>query len=58
MIQKWDQLHPVLTRNRYSVEKAFDKRVTNNKIVYYLKWEGYNDDTNSWEPEENLSCPK
>ncbi|KFD54312.1 hypothetical protein M514_04854 [Trichuris suis] len=40
----------------YVVERIVDKRLVDGKTQYLLKWQGYPDDENSWEPEENLDC--
>lgn len=42
----------------YEVEQVLDKRVIRTRgkpiVQYLVKWKGYQDHDNSWEPEENL----
>lgn len=42
----------------YIVERILDTRNNAQGVKeYFLKWVGYDDTYNTWEPEENLSCP-
>ncbi|KAL3113703.1 hypothetical protein niasHT_016793 [Heterodera trifolii] len=38
----------------YSVEKVLKKRVKGGKMEYFVKWAGYDDGWNTWEPRESL----
>lgn len=43
----------------YSVERILQKRKTRGGgIQYLLKWRGYTDNENTWEPKKNLGCPE
>ncbi|CAH2010598.1 unnamed protein product [Acanthoscelides obtectus] len=44
--------------DEYFVERIIDSRVNEKGIKeYYIKWSGYDEKDNSWEPEYNVNSP-
>lgn len=41
----------------YAVEEILDDKFVNKKKYYLVRWKGYGEDENSWEPAKNLNCP-
>ena len=42
----------------YEVEGVLDSRLKRGKLEYLVKWSGYTDNYNTWEPESNLDNSK
>ncbi|CAL4162141.1 unnamed protein product [Meganyctiphanes norvegica] len=40
------------------VERILDKRTCNGMTEYFLKWKGYSNKFNSWEPEDYINAPE
>ena len=58
--QKKKPLPPIEVQGEeeYIVERILDSRQYYGKLQYLIKWKGYIDEHNSWEPEENLTHAK
>jgi predicted aspartyl protease len=40
----------------YEVEQVLSHRIVRGELQFWIKWKGYGEDWNSWEPEANLTC--
>lgn len=43
---------------QFIVEKVTGKKVLKGKIMYYVKWKGFPENENTWEPIDNFQDPK
>ncbi|CAB3251658.1 unnamed protein product [Arctia plantaginis] len=41
----------------YEVEKIVDSKRIKGKLHYLIRWKGYSANSDTWEPENTLSCP-
>ena len=42
--------------SEFTVEAIVGKRKRNNRVEYCVKWHGFDDTDNTWEPIDNLNC--
>ena len=42
----------------YEVERIVAHKIEKGTLRYLVKWVGYDDKENTWEPEQNLRCPR
>lgn len=44
--------------NVYEVDRILDDKLINRKKHYLVRWKGFNEQHDSWEPKRNLHCNK
>lgn len=46
-----------LGKNIFEVEAILNKRTKHGVLEYFIKWSGYANTENSWEPQSGCHCP-
>ena len=46
---------PTSHDDEYEVEAIVGRRNNGGRVEYLIKWKGYSDEENTWEPESNLN---
>ncbi|GLH07058.1 Heterochromatin protein 1 [Gryllus bimaculatus] len=52
-----DEEVEIKEEEQYEVEKVVDCRIQSGVKQYKIRWKGFEEDQDTWETEENLSCP-
>ncbi|KAM3966274.1 chromobox protein homolog 3 isoform 2-T2 [Aphomia sociella] len=55
--EKLDKNDDESGNEEYEVEKVIDSKKIKGKLHYLIRWKGYSADSDTWEPENTLSCP-
>ena len=46
------------SEENFEVEEIVNHRYRKGKIQYLIRWKNYGAEDDTWEPHENLDCPK